>query len=98
MTKAQRIKEIKDEIKWYKPKKKIADAMLELGEAGFEFSGHGVGLGGEDFNLKTPKFYVNFCDMGKKVIASIYGNDDNVEVKGIFEGTVGGALKYLKVK
>ena len=93
MNKRQRIKEIKNEIEWYGVKKRIADAMLKLGEAGFKFSGHGYGLGGEDFSLVGKGLYINFCDQGKKVIASISNNDD--EMEDVFCGTIGESLKYL---
>ena len=94
MTKKQRIKEIKDEIEWYNPKKRIVDAMLELGEIGFEFSGHGCGFGGEDFNLFNKKLYVNLCDRGNKVVASVYDNSDDMDT--LLEGTIGAALKFVK--
>jgi len=95
MKKKARIKEIEQEIEWYEVKKSIADAMLKLGEVGFEFSGHGCGLGGEDFNLVTKDLYVNFCDMGKKVKVSITNNDEDMDE--VFSGTVKGALKYLEL-
>jgi len=93
MKKAARIKEIKHEIEWYEPKKRIADAMLELGNIGFKFSGHGAGFGEEDFSLCTNKTYVNFCDRGRKVVVSIYKNDEDMDT--LYEGTIHGALKHL---
>ena len=98
--KRQRMKTIRDEIKWYEPKKRIADAMLALGELGFEFSGHGVGLGGEDLGLWYDKLslYFNFCDRGNKVVASITDNtnlDSETEPQELFEGTIGQAMKFI---
>lgn len=49
MTRAQR--EIEDEIQWYEPKARTRRLMRSLGKLGFQFSGHGAGLGGEDFGL-----------------------------------------------
>lgn len=43
--------EIREEISWYKPPRRVRDALLALGEMGFEFSGHGAGGGGEDFSM-----------------------------------------------
>ena len=94
MNKRQRIKEIKEEIGYYKPKKQIVNAMLQLGELGFEFSGHGCGSGGEDFNLIhcDNNLYVNFCDLGRIVVATVYVEDD---CKEIFKGTIGKTLKFI---
>lgn len=71
MTKARRIADIKEEIKWYGVKRKIANVMLRLGNMGFEFSGHGAGMGGEDFGLtmdlsKSKYMHVSISDMGRK--------------------------------
>lgn len=94
MKKTARMKEIKEEIKWYGVKKRIADAMLELGEIGFEFSGHGCGGGGEDFSLFSKKLHVNFCDQGRKVDVWVSNNDDDMET--VFKGTIHGAMKYIR--
>lgn len=91
MTKKSRIKEIKEEIEWYQPPKRISDAMLKLGKDGFEFSGHGCGMVGEDFNLIKKDTSVNFCLMGRKAVVSI----QNAEYDTVFEGTIGESFKYL---
>jgi hypothetical protein len=96
MTKAQRIKEMKSEIEWYDVNKRIANAMLELAEIGFEFSGHGCGGGGEDFSIfKDGKLHVNFCDKGRNRVDVIVSKDDD-DMDVVFKGTIGGALKYIK--
>ena len=90
----KRLKGIRDEIKWYEPKKRIADAMLALGELGFAFSGHGVGYGQEDFGLVCGEWYFNFSDNGKKIVASVNnGADDVADVE--FQGTIGQAMKFI---
>ena len=94
MNKRERIKEIKSEIEGYQPKKRIADAMLELGEIGFEFSGHGCGFGGEDFSLFTKDLYVNLCDQGQKIVVSISNNDE--EMEDLFIGTIGQAMRFIQ--
>jgi hypothetical protein len=98
MTKTQRIKEIKQEIKWYAPKKRIADTMLELGELGFKFSGHGCGFGREDFGLIHPNYhhlYVSLSDIGShiEVMVDYIDEDDNDEC---FVSSVGQATKLIK--
>ncbi len=102
MTKRQRIKEIKHEIEWYGIRKPIANAMLELGEIGFEFSGHGCGMGGEDFGLvKYPKknqpdcyFYVNFCDKGRSCEVQVTRDWMGVD-ETLFKGTIGKAINFV---
>ena len=91
-TKRQRIKAIEDEIEWYDIRKNIAKAMLELGELGFESCGHGCGLGGEDFSLCGNGLYVNFCDMGNRVLATVSVDDDDDS----FEGTIGKAMNLIR--
>jgi hypothetical protein len=102
------LKEIREEIEWYNPKKQIADAMLELGELGFEFNGHGCGLGGEDFGLifnyaEERYFYFSLTDLGNKVIVEISDNfyDENIhpedeQSKDIFKGSVKKGLDFIK--
>jgi len=98
MTKTQRMKEIKNEIEWYEIKKKIADAMLRLGELGFEISGHGCGCGGEDFNLVRYKdgAYVNFCDQGRKIVVNVTLGVEDDEPEDVLTGTIGQAMKYVE--
>ena len=97
MTKRQRIKEVKQEIEWYNPKKRIADFMFELVELGFEFCGHGCGCGGEDFSMFIPdKLHVNICDQGRKVAVMISDITDDDDQCVLFEGTIGKALKYFQ--
>lgn len=100
----QILNQIKEEIRWYEIRKPIADAMIELGKIGFEFSGHGVGLAfqGEDFSISKEKknclINVDFCDMGKKCVATLtvtsYDYDDLYE----YSGTIGQVLKKIKNK
>lgn len=95
MKKKRRIQEIKLEIKWYGIRNNIAKAMLELGKLGFQFSGHGSGFGGEDFNLFNKTLYVNFCDRRKKgVVTTVTTNDESCEL--LFEGTIGKAMKFIQ--
>lgn len=100
--KSTRMKSIKDEINWYGIRKTVADAMLELGEIGFESSGHGCGFGGEDFSLyketKNYQLYVNFCDKGRSCVASIevYNKKDDTDY--FYEGTIGKVLTKIKNK
>ena len=99
MTKAQ--KEIEHEIEFYNPRPKIAKGMRELGEMGFEFSGHGTGIGGEDFGLVKDPFYVNLCNTGTKVKGAVYQSNppDSSELADtgpMFEGTVDQAIKYIR--
>lgn len=105
MTKRQRLKEIKDEIGFYGIRKTIAEAMLKFGEVGFEFSGHGFGMGGEDFglilhpkkNLPNSSYYVNFCSKGRSCQVQITRDDEDCnEIKTLFKGTVGKSLKFLE--
>lgn len=92
----KRVAEIESEINGYDCSPSIASAMRTLGELGFSFSGHGVGGGGEDFNLVKDHFYFNLCDRGRKKVASIYNNsDEDFEDSCIFEGTIKSALKYI---
>jgi hypothetical protein len=72
--------DLQEEISGYRLPKKVASAMLALGELGFEFGGHGTSLtgGGEDFSLdkqygRNPKNYatVNFCVNGRKVAVGV---------------------------
>lgn len=102
-TASKRMKEIKQEIEWYNIRKPIADAMIKLGELGFEFSGHGCGCGGEDFGLINEKQdrYVNFCDRGNSCevmvnTAATY-DEDGCPVT-LFKGTIGKALKFIEKK
>lgn len=90
--------DIEREIQWYNVRKPIADAMIILGHKGFEFSGHGCGFGGEDFGLINEKTdrYVNFCDKGKS--CEVMVNTCNFPPKTLFTGTIGKALKFLKIK
>jgi len=93
-------KDIEQEIEWYEPRWPIAKAMRELGEIGFEFSGHGVGFGGEDFNLsRESDYYVNFCDKGKGngIVATVYPYpDDDVEDEVLFSGSANQAVLFIK--
>lgn len=100
MTKKQKLKEIESEIEGYNPKKVIAKGMRKLGELGFEFSGHGCGGGGEDFGLikcnigepgEDDYLYVNFCDIGRRVVVSVSNNEEC-----LFEGNVGQVLLFVK--
>ena len=102
MTKKQRLKEIKDEIELYGIRKPIAEAMLRFGEVGFEFSGHGFGMGGEDFGLvmspqkETYSYYVNFCDKGRSCVVEINLDDEGMEEPTtLFEGTIGRSIIFL---
>ena len=80
----ENIKEIKDLISWYEIKKSIANAMIELAKKhGFEFSGHGYGLAGEDFNMSTDKLDIIFCDQGSKVLTIIYTEDTDTRRNSI---------------
>jgi|LakMenEpi03Aug12_release.lakeMendotaPanAssembly.Ray.scaffolds.fasta_scaffold04876_49 hypothetical protein len=92
MTTKQRIQNIKREIEWYGVRKTIAEAMVECGKLGFEFSGHGAGFGGEDFNLVDNKknLYINFCDKGRSCEVMICENEI-----AVFIGTIGKAMKFL---
>lgn len=58
-----KLKELKEEIEHYCPPANIAKAMLKFGKLGLEFSGHGSGFGGEDFNLykkyNSGQLYIN---------------------------------------
>lgn len=89
--KKNNISVIKNEITWYEPKKRIADAMLKLGKLGFEFSGHGCGFGCEDFSLSNDKYHVNLCDEGRKVIVTLSDDD-----KTICEGSIGQVMKRIE--
>lgn len=101
--KQKNIKEIKREIEWYNIRKPIADAMIKLGNLGFEFSGHGCGCGGEDFGLINEKKdrYVNFCDRGNscEVTVNTTGtlDEDSLPIT-LFKGTIGKALNFIKKK
>ena len=92
---------IEREIEWYKICKPIAEAMRILGHHGFDFSGHGCGFGGEDFNLINEKIdrYVNFCDRGKTCVVTI-STCKSLDKDGypihLFEGTICKALKFLE--
>lgn len=83
-------------IEWYKIRKPIANAMLELGKLGFIFCGHGCGFGGEDFSLIRKDIYVNFCDGNKSCRVTINTNPSgNIEIKTIFEGNLKEAMKFV---
>lgn len=91
---------IEKEIEWYNIRKPIAEAMRTLGHHGFDFSGHGCGFGGEDFNLINEKTdrYVNFCDRGKSCVVTISTTSldkDGWPMK-LFEGTICKAIKFLE--
>jgi hypothetical protein len=90
------IKEIQEEIDHYRPKKSIANAMLELGELGFKFSGHGYGYRQEDFGLFKDKYYFSISDQGNRVVASVTEENENDLIIALFNGTVGKALKFIK--
>lgn len=97
--KQNNLQEIEHEINHYEPKKRIADAMRELGELGFEFSGHGWGFGGEDFGLIKHReknqdnyIYVNFCDFGSKIKATL----DDYKINKRYEGTVDQIMKRVR--
>lgn len=77
------IKEIEREIAGYDPPAKIANVMRKLGNAGFEFSGHGTDLrtGEEDFglvyDLKKEKgsVYVSVSSKGNITVCVNFEND-----------------------
>jgi len=100
-TKSQRMKNIEQEIIWYRIRKPIAEAMRKCGQLGFEVSGHGCGFGGEDFSLlnKRKDLYVNFCDRGNscKVTVSTCDttNDDGYPIE-LISGTIGKAMKFIE--
>jgi hypothetical protein len=99
---SRKLKEIEEEIEGYKVRKPIADAMRRCGELGFEFSGHGCGFGGEDFNLinKKKNMYVNFCDRGRTCEVSVYtcNHKDDESEHLLCEGTIGKAMKFVESK
>lgn len=82
MTKAKRMAEIRQEISWYKPQRRVRETLLKLGDWGFMFSGHGVGFGGEDFSMiytsvGTGEYlYVGVTDHGNGKIRYSASHDD----------------------
>ena len=101
MNEKRRMKEIEQDVEWYKPKKRIANAMRELGQLGFRATGHGCGLCGEDFGLsfdvtKESYYYVNLCDEGRKVIATFTFDNGDFNSKLLAEGTIGKVLAVVR--
>jgi len=96
------LKEIQQEIDWYNPPKNIATAMIELGKIGFEFSGHGCGIYGEDFGLiyftskdKTSYIYVTLSSP-VKYSSVCFKNDDNEYGKPIYGKSIPNTIKLAK--
>lgn len=58
------VKEMMGRINHYRPPKAIANAMLKLARFGYSFSGHGWGIGGEDWSVikkfdEDKSFYIS---------------------------------------
>ena len=92
------LKEIEREIKWYNPPKKIVKAMQDLGKIGFEFSGHGVGMSGEDFGLTYDLsderyIYANLAIPAKHCSVSV---DDTFVYTKSYSNTIKRAKKLIK--
>ena len=88
------LKEIEQEIAWYDPKPSIKNAMLKLGRMGFAFSGHGYGMGEEDFSLENQSYFIALSDCGRNVEARLTTMDDEFTL--LFEGTIGNLFVFMK--
>ncbi len=78
------IRAMQEEVDWYNPPKSIAKAMMEMASIGFSPSGHGCGLGGEDWSIskeyKNGYIYASFCtDHSNDISVVIYDSEDNLE-------------------
>ena len=98
--KKKRLKSIEFEIGCYDPKPSISAAMLKAGEVGFEFSGHGSGMGSEDFGLVLDYdggyYYLGFHDYGNKVVSDLTDNrEDSGEDGDIYQGRISGLWKHI---
>lgn len=101
------IREMQNEINGYNVPKRIADAMMELAKAGFEFSGHGCGMGAEDwgiiFSNKSFKAYsyVSFIYDGSKIVTDVTVAEEDCKeawqksLRKSFKGTAR-AVKFIK--
>jgi len=56
------IKNMKEEIESYHVPRAIKKAMMTLAKSGYEFSGHGVGMGSEDWSVVKDMSKQNFDD------------------------------------
>lgn len=79
------IRAMQQEIAFYSIPKPIKNAMLKLARIGYEPSGHGCGIGSEDWNIikdfgKDGYIYINFNWDGKRCASSytFYVNDEAI--------------------
>ncbi len=76
------IKEIQREIDHYRVPTKMADIMLRLGEAGFEFGGHGTAYTGEEdfsFDQKiSSTLSITVTTNRKKILSIDLSDGDDV--------------------
>jgi len=95
------IREIKSEIRHYEPPKDIAKTMMTLGRLGFEFSGHGCGINGEDFTLvyllskKDPDDYLYVTLSIPRRDCSVAYKDDLIKTRSL-SNTLKKARKMIK--
>lgn len=72
-----------EEISWYNPSKAISKAMRDLALVGFSPSGHGCGLGGEDWSIskdfKNGYIYVSFSSDLNHSVSLVTNNTDEEE-------------------
>lgn len=89
-TNQKNIKEMQDEINYYNPPKSISNAMMELAQIGFKFSGHGYG-GYEDFGVskeyENGYIYASFSTSldNSTSVCKYLSEEDDEEVLENFE-------------